>query len=266
MSYTGKAVRVERIMNRKTRKTVIVPMDHGLGSGPIGGLEDLGKTVDLVAEGGANAVLGHVGLPLFGHRGYGKDVGLIVHLSGSTSLAPDPNTKVLVTPVEDALRMGADACSVHINVGAQEEYRMLEELGEVASTCRAWGMPLLAMMYPRGKKIDSEHGAEYVKIASRSAAEVGVDVVKTNYTGDIDSFREVVRGCPVPVVIAGGPPVSGTDGFLQMVADAIEAGAGGVAIGRNIFQAKDPVAMTRAVCSVVHERTSVKEALAILKE
>ncbi|MFH1722662.1 MAG: 2-amino-3,7-dideoxy-D-threo-hept-6-ulosonate synthase [Candidatus Altiarchaeota archaeon] len=264
MSYTGKSVRLERIIDRKTRRTVIVPMDHGLGSGPIGGLEDLSKMVDLVAEGGANAVLGHVGLPLFGHRGYGKDVGLIMHLSGSTSLSPDPNHKVLVTPVEDAIRMGADAASVHINIGAEEEYLMLEKLGEVASTCRIWGMPLIAMMYPRGDKIKSEHGAEYIKIATRSAAELGVDIVKTNYTGDIDSFKEVVAGCPVPVVIAGGPSQNGIDGFLRMVADAIEAGAGGVAIGRNIFQAPDPVKMTKAIVAIVHNKASAKEAAKML--
>jgi len=261
MSYTGKAVRLERIMNRKTKRTVIVPMDHGLGSGPIKGLIDMAKTVDLVAEGGANAVLGHIGLPLFGHRGYGRDVGLILHLSGSTSLAIDPNNKVLVTPVEDAIKMGADGVSVHINVGANTDYEMLRKLGMVASKCREWGMPLLAMMYPRGKKIDSEHGVEYVKIASRAAAELGVDIVKTNYTGDIDSFREVTKGCPVPVVVAGGPKMETTEDLLKMVHDAMEAGGSGVAIGRNIFQSDNPTKMTRAIAGIVHENYSVEEAM-----
>jgi len=77
---------MERILNRDTKRTIIVPMDHGLTVGPLPGLEDMGKTVDLVAEGGANAVLGHIGLPIYGHRGYGKDIGLIIHISGSTSL------------------------------------------------------------------------------------------------------------------------------------------------------------------------------------
>jgi len=85
MSNVGKAIRLEHIINRKTRRTVIVPMDHGITVGPIPGLIDLTSAVDKVAEGGANAVLGHVGLPLFGHRGYGRDIGLIIHLSASTS-------------------------------------------------------------------------------------------------------------------------------------------------------------------------------------
>ena len=265
MSYTGKAVRLERIMDRRTKRTIIVPMDHGMSVGPIKGIEDMAHTVDLVAEGGANAVLGHIGLPLFGHRRHGKDIGMILHLSASTSLSPDPNNKVLITPVEDAIRMGADAVSVHINIGAETECNMLQSLGITASRCREWGMPLLAMMYPRGKNINAENSAQYVKIAARAAAETGVDLVKTNYTGDIDSFREVTKGCPVPVLMAGGPRMETTEQILEMVYDSIEGGGSGVAIGRNVFQAEDPTKIVRAIAAIVHERCSVKEALRVLE-
>jgi fructose-bisphosphate aldolase / 2-amino-3,7-dideoxy-D-threo-hept-6-ulosonate synthase len=265
MSYTGKPVRLERIMNRKTRKMLIVPMDHGMSLGPIKGIVDLPKTVDLVAEGGATAVLGHIGLPLFGHRRYGKDIGLILHLSGNTSLSPDPNNKVLITPVEDAVKMGADAVSVHVNLGAETDDEMLRKFGLIAGKCREWGMPLLAMMYPRGKKISSEHAAEYVKIAARAAAEIGADIVKTNYTGDIDSFKEVTRGTPIPVVVAGGPQMKTTKDILQMVHDSIEGGGSGVAIGRNVFQADNPVKMVRAIEKIINEGYSVEEAEKELK-
>ena len=265
MSYTGKAVRLERIMDRRTKRTIIVPMDHGMSVGPIKGIEDMAHTVDLVAEGGANAVLGHIGLPLFGHRRHGKDIGMILHLSASTSLSPDPNNKVLITPVEDAIRMGADAVSVHINIGAETECNMLQSLEMTASRCREWGMPLLAMMYPRGKNINAENSAQYVKIAARAAAETGVDLVKTNYTGDIDSFREVTKGCPVPVLMAGGPRMETTEQILEMVYDSIEGGGSGVAIGRNVFQAEDPTKIVRAIAAIVHERCSVKEALRVLE-
>ena len=112
-------------MNRNTKKTVIVPMDHGVSDGPIPGLIDMGQTVNLVADGGANAVIGHVGLALYGHRQGGRDIGLILHLSASTSLGPDPNEKVLVNSVTNALKMGADAVSMHVNIGAESEARML---------------------------------------------------------------------------------------------------------------------------------------------
>ena len=122
----GKEIRLERIMNRNTKKTVIVPMDHGVTNGPIAGLIDMGQTVNLVADGGANAVIGHVGLALYGHRQGGRDIGLILHLSASTSLGPDPNEKVLVNSVTNALKMGADAVSMHVNIGAESEARMLQ--------------------------------------------------------------------------------------------------------------------------------------------
>lgn len=248
-------------MDRKTKRTVIVPMDHGIGMGPIKGLVNMAETVDRVAEGGANAVLGHIGLALHGHRRYGRDIGLIMHLSASTSLSLDPDSKVIVTPVEDAIRMGADAVSVHINIGAESESEMLQSLGTTASRCREWGMPLLAMMYPRGRKIDSQTAVEYVKIAARAGAEVGVDIVKTNYTGDIDSFREVTKGCPVPVVVAGGPKMDTTEDLLRMVHDSVEAGGAGVAIGRNVFQSEDPTKMVRAIAMIVHERSGVDEVM-----
>ena len=261
MSLIGKSVRLERIVDRKTKKTVIVPMDHGVTVGPIRGLTNLNEMVDKVAEGGANAVLGHRGLPLFGHRRYGKDIGLIIHLSGASILSPDPNNKVLVMNVEEAMVMGADAVSVHINVGADDESDMFKLLGFVSGECMRWGMPLVAMMYPRGKKVKSEHDVEAVKLAARVGAELGADIVKTNYTGDMDSFREVVRGCMVPVVVAGGPRMESSEQVLQMISEAIRAGAAGASIGRNVFQAPDPTKMVRAIARVVHEAYTPSEAM-----
>ncbi len=250
---------MERIVDRKTHRSVIVPMDHGITAGPIAGLIDLRATVDKVAEGGATAVLGHMGLPLHGHRGYGKDIGLIIHLSASTQLGPDPNHKVLVTRVTDALKIGADAVSVHINVGADDEAEMLTDLGQVARTCDQWGVPLLAMMYPRGSKVKSEHEVEYVKHAARVGAELGVDMIKTNYTGAPETFKEVVQGCQIPVVIAGGPKMSTEHELFQMIYDAIQVGAAGVSIGRNVFQADDPVLLVRQISKLVHEDYTVDE-------
>jgi len=264
VGHIGKKIRMERIMDRETGRTLIVPMDHGVTMGPITGLKDLEETVDAVARGGANAVLMHKGMVRAGHRGYGRDVGLIVHLSASTDLGPDPNYKVQVADVEEAIRLGADAVSVHVNVGAEEEPEMLKKLGEVARKCEEWGMPLVAMMYPRGPQVEDEFDVEYVKHAARVGAELGADIVKTNYTGDPDSFKEVVKGCPVPVVIAGGPKAETPEEVLEMVKGAIEAGAAGAAIGRNIFAHKSPrmrEAMARAIAKIIHEEADVEEAM-----
>jgi predicted phospho-2-dehydro-3-deoxyheptonate aldolase len=257
----GKSVRMERIFNRDTGRTVIIPMDHGVTAGPIKGITNVKKTADAVASGGADAAVVHKGAASFGHRGYGRDLGLILHLSASTSLGPDPNNKVLVATVEEALKLGADGVSIHVNVGAEDEGRMLTTLGDISRRCQEWGMPLLAMMYPRGRKIEDEYGAEYIAHAARVGAELGADVVKTSYTGDPESFAQVVESCPVPVVIAGGPQTESELGFLRMVEEAIQSGARGVAIGRNVFQHHDPALMTRCICSIVHKEISAEEAL-----
>ena len=261
----GKKIRLERIMNRVTGKAVVVPMDHGVTVGPIPGIEDMREMVNAMAEGGANAVLGHMGLPLYGHRRYGKDIGLILHLSGSTVWSPDPNAKVLVNTVENALANGADGVSVHINIGAANESEMLKDLGDVSVQCMRWGMPLLAMMYTRGDKFKSETSVEGVKHAARIAAELGADIVKVSYTGSVRSFAKVVEGCPIPILIAGGEKAKNDATILKAVRGALEAGASGVSIGRNAFQHRKPVAFVRAVCAMVHENVSVKEAAAIIR-
>jgi predicted phospho-2-dehydro-3-deoxyheptonate aldolase len=261
----GKSIRLERIVNRQTGHTVIVPMDHGVTVGPIPGLIDMAAMVEHVAEGGADAVLGHVGLPRLGHRGYGPDIGLILHLSASTRLAPDPNRKVLVSSVERAIKYGADAVSIHINLGAENESEMLRDLGEVAMSCEEWGMPLVAMMYTRGPNIQDEHDVEVVKHAARVAAELGADIVKCDYTGSPETFRQVTEGCgPVKVVIAGGAKLGDDRALLEMVWGAMQAGAAGASIGRNAFQHADPTRITRAICAIVHGGKSVEDALAIL--
>ena len=260
----GKEIRLERILNRESGKTVIVPMDHGVTVGPIPGIEDMREMVNAVAEGGANAVLGHMGLPLYGHRRYGKDIGLILHLSGSTVWSRDPNAKVLVNTVENALRNGADAVSVHVNIGAQNEADMLRDLGAVSVRCMEWGMPLLAMMYTRGPKFTSESGAQGVRHAARIAAELGADIVKVSYTGSRESFATVIAGCPIPVLIAGGEKAANDREILQAIRDALDAGAAGVSIGRNAFQHRRPARFVRAVCAMVHQKASVRDALRII--
>ena len=261
----GKEIRIERIINRNSGHTVIIPMDHGVTVGPIKGIEDMKKAVDDVVNGGANAIVLHKGIVRGGHRGSGKDVGLIIHLSASTSLSPDPNLKVLVCSVEEAVQLGADAVSIHVNLGAENESEMLKDFGIVSRDCREWGMPLLAMMYTRGPKIKNQFDVSAIKHAARVGAELGADIVKVNYTGSVESFKEVTRGCPVPVVIAGGEKMETDKQILEMVEGAMKAGGAGVSIGRNAFQHKDPVAIVRAISSIVHKKASIGEALKLLK-
>lgn len=264
--HIGKAIRLERIFNRETQRTIIVPLDHGVSVGPIYGLVDMKKTVDDVVRGGANAVLMHKGLVRCGHRQRGRDVGLVIHLSASTSLSPTPNHKVLVSGVEDAIRLGADAVSVHVNLGDPSESVMLQDLGRISSEAGNWGIPVLAMVYARGPKIENEFDPEIVAHCARAGEELGADVVKVPYTGDPESFSRVVDGCCVPVVIAGGPKMNSTRDFLQVVQESCEAGGAGLSVGRNIFQHEDPTALVRALDAIVHHDVPAEEAATMLAQ
>jgi len=262
----GKKIRLERIIDRNSHKTVIIPMDHGVTVGPIEGLADMRTAVSNVVAGGANAILMHKGIVRAGHRGAGRDVGLIIHLSGGTSLSPDPNAKELVCTVEEALKLGADAVSVHINLGAETDKEMLRQLGHISEQCMVWQMPLIAMMYTRGPKITDEYNVDNVKHAARVAAELGADIVKVVYTGSVESFAEVVNGCTVPVVIAGGAKMDSDEDIFKMVEDALQAGAEGISIGRNAFQHENPTKMVQVLSKMVHHGASVNDAVTILKE
>ena len=258
----GKKRRLRRIFQDDGR-TVVVPMDHGLTFGPIIGLVNMQETIDRLLSGGVDAIVVHKGVAKNVDAG---KAGLIVHLSGSTKLGTDPDNKVHVCTVEEALRIGADAVSVHINVGAEQEDKMLAKLAKVADDCDKYSVPLLAMMYPRGPKIENEHAPDVVALVARLGAELGADIVKTYYTGDIATFKEVVRGCHVPVIIAGGPKAETVQEVLQMVHDSLKAGGSGLSIGRNVFQHKNPAVMVGALSAIVHRNASVEEAFKIMGE
>lgn len=257
MSSVGKGIRLKRIFSGE--KTLIVAMDHGVSSGPIVGLEDIRKAVANVAKGGATGVVLHKGVVREAKDYLGEGLGLILHLSASTSLSTKVNRKVLVTRVDEAISYGADAISVHVNIGGSDDEAMLADLGATAEACDRFGMPLLAMMYPRGENIKNPYDVDVVKHVARVGAELGADVVKTVYTGSSETFKEVVRGCPVPVVLAGGPKLDSERAALEMLAGGLAAGAVGVSFGRNIFQAKDPIGMTRAFARMIFDGATVDE-------
>jgi class I fructose-bisphosphate aldolase len=146
-----------------------------------------------------------------------------------------------------------------VNLGAEDEGAMIKDLGSVAKEAMEWGMPLLAMMYVRGPGVKNQYDVGVVKHAARVGAELGADIVKVVYTGSEESFREVVEGCFVPVVIAGGEKMGNDEDLCEMVKGAMAAGAAGVSIGRNVFQHKDPEKIVKTISEIVHHGGAVEE-------
>jgi fructose-bisphosphate aldolase/2-amino-3,7-dideoxy-D-threo-hept-6-ulosonate synthase len=258
----GKKRRLRRIF-REDGHTVIVPMDHGVSIGPVEGITNMQEIVDQLLKGGVDAMVVHKGIA---RRVDFGNAGLVVHLSAISTLTPNSANKVQVCTVAEALRCGADAVSVHVNVGAQDEDKMLAKLGRVADECDVYGMPLLAMMYPRGPKIQNEHAPDVVGHAARLGAELGADIIKTNYTGDVETFKTVVESCPAPVIIAGGPKSKTAQEILEMALESMKAGSAGLSIGRNVFQHENPTQMVKALSAIVHKGSSVEQALKVLGE
>ena len=196
IEYYENAFRLNRVLRKG--KMLCIPMDHGISNGPIKGLEDPHSVIYNCEHHGLTSVIINKGILKTLPRPTG--VGIFVHFSSSTSLSPSPNRKMLTGSVEEALKLGADGVSLHINIGGKEEPEMLEQLGMISYECHKWHMPLLAMMYPRGENIKNPHDPDIVAHVARIGAECGADIIKTLYTGDIDSFSKVVKSTPVPVV------------------------------------------------------------------
>lgn len=262
MTPIGTSHRLRRLQCPATDRILCIPMDHGFSMGATPGTTDMAATAGKLEKGGASCVVVHKGNAA---SVAGRRFGWLLHLSGSTAVNPDPLDKVLVADVEEGLALGADGISVHVNFGSPTESAQVRDLGRVSRDCRRWGLPLLVMAYARGPAIEDAYDAEVVRQIARASAEAGADVVKTVYTGDPDSFRAVTRGCPVPVIIAGGPRKGDDAEVLAMVADAMEAGAKGVSMGRNVFDHPDPAKMVAALRAVIVDGARAAEASRLLR-
>ena len=262
----GTRKRLSHIFDPVSHRTIIVPMDHGMTTRAPEGLLDIHKAVDDMKEGGASAVLMHKGLiRASGCADVNASLGLIMHLTGSTDLGPTGN-KVLTGTVEEAIRLGADAVSIHVNLGDDNEHAMLSMAGSIADQCNRWGMPLLMMLYGRGGLIRDSFDAGVIAQCARVGAELGADIVKVSYTGSPESFARVTEGCCCPVVIAGGEMTESDQQLFQMVYDSLQAGGAGLSIGRNIFDHPRRVALVKALNALVHHKATVQEALGIMAE
>lgn len=266
MAEIPPTARTRRLFKRPAGRTFVVPMDHGISMGPVPGLYDMGQTVEQMAGTGVSAVVVHKGLvrSIAPCLSKSPDLGLIVHLCASGPQAPDPNEKGLVCTVQEALALGADAVSVHINIGAVTEGQMLRDAAEVAEQCHALRVPLLAMVYARGPRLRVQFSETFNAHCARIGYEIGADFVKVQYTGSRDSFARVVRSVPIPVVIAGGPKMNSDREVLELVWESLEAGGAGLSIGRNVFGADNVPRLCRALAGIVFDGLGVADAVDLL--
>jgi 2-amino-4,5-dihydroxy-6-oxo-7-(phosphonooxy)heptanoate synthase len=252
--HFARSLRLRRLYHHSTAGLVITPLDHSISDGPVlprG--SSLDRLAGSLADGGVDAIVVHKGGVRHIRPSRLAAMSLIIHLNASTGQATDPDAKYLVTGVEEALRLGADAVSVHVNLGARDERQQIGDLGRIADACDRWNLPLMAMMYPRGPRIADPRDPALVAHAVTIAADLGADLVKTVFLGSVAEMIDLTAACPIPVLVAGGPRRGSETEVLGFVRDALAGGAAGVAMGRNIFQSPDPGRLAEKVARLVHE-------------
>lgn len=266
MSFLGKRVRLGRLFSQESSKLLVVALDHAIGWGVLPGIDKIQQTLDTIVEAEPDAVTMMKGTA---QLCFSKHAGKIPFILKLTSFSPfQPIYDTPVADVEEAVRLGADAAAVGVTVGGQAQVELLKQLGAFIKSAESLGMPTVAHIYPKGELIkeDEKYSARWVSYAARVGAELGVDIVKTFYTGSPETFSKVVAACPAKLVVAGGPKSPTVRDLFQMTRDAIDVGADGVTYGRNIWQAREPLLTIKALKHIIHAHGTVEEAMGILTE
>jgi len=249
VTLSGKDNRRRRIL-KAGRGSLVVAFDHALVLGPIPGTINPGQQIARFIEGGADALLLNLGMMRHVGEAAPKEnlPGLIARLDWTTALgtasqiSAGPYRSCLVARPEEALRQGADAVIVFLVVGSGDpdfDRGEVQRVARVSRECEQLGLPLIVESVARGPAVENPRDPEWLLLHTRIAAELGADVIKTEYTGDPESMHRVVESCPIPILVLGGSRTGSDAEILNVVAGIMQAGAAGVFFGRNVFQAND---------------------------
>lgn len=241
---SGKSRRMNRLFVGKEKRCLLSPLDHGGWLGPVKGIDRPRWIVEQVVAGGANVILASPGFIRACADLIPPSVGIVLRVSLTAGLSKDSAQETPISTLDQALRMDADAVAVSVFFGREGDIEIYSWLAELIQACETYDMPVLAEMMPPG---DRFFEAEAIAHASRIGMEIGADVIKTNYCGNVAEFSEVVQSTPIPIIVAGGPRQENDPGVAALVADVVAAGAKGVAIGRRVWQSDDPEAVTRQI-------------------
>ena len=266
MSFFGKEVRLRRLFNKKSGKTLIIALDHPIGWGVIDGIKKIDDTLKKILDAEPEAITLQKGII---EKCLSKHSSNIPFIMKATSFSPfQPAYDVQLGDVEEALRLGADAIAVGCTVCGKEQPELLKQLGKITKEAASFGLPVVSHIYPKGNLIKEteRYMVKYISYAARAAAELGADIVKTFYTGDPDTYKEVIESCPARVVVSGGPKLPEIKDVLVMTKNAMEMGAYGVTYGRNVWQAEDPAKIINGLKMIIHDNKEVDEVLEYLEK
>jgi putative autoinducer-2 (AI-2) aldolase len=256
----GMQNRIARMFPGTSGNSVMLAVDHGYFMGPTRRLENIRATIAPLAP-HADALALTRGV-LRACVPPSTTTPIVLRVSGgATVLKDDLSDEAITASMDDARRLNVSAVALSVFVGAPHEHSSLVNLSRLVDEGEASGIPVLAITAV-GKELE-KRDARYLALACRVSAEIGAHLVKTYYC---DGFEKVVNGCPVPIVVAGGPKLDTDRAALELARGAMDAGAHGIDMGRNIWQSDHPVAMLKALRAIIHDRATVAEALTIVEE
>jgi len=244
----GKDRRMRRLLVGPDKRCLLIPLDHGPWLGPVPGIDRPRDITAKVIAGGANALLVTPGFLRAVADIASPGVGVVLRVSLTAGLSSEALQEVPAVTATTAIRLDVDAVAVSVFFGRGGEPGIMRWLGQLIEECSGFGIPVLAEMMPPP---DTFYAPEQIAHAARIGVELGADIIKTNYCGDVEAFKQVIASTSVPVIVAGGPNEKGHDNTLQIAREAIQAGAAGVAFGRRVWQAKEPEAVVRGLREVV---------------
>ena len=244
---------------------VWIPIDHGGSDFPVEGLVEIESTIKSLISAGVDAIIAHKGIVShYNHLCKNSNTNMIIHLSASTRHGgKNSSNKVLVGSVDEIIPRGAVGVSCQVNIGSENEPEMIERMGEISRLAFHQDIPMFGMVYARGPNLqilDGDLTKGYAH-AARLAFELGCDAAKTVWTGDKESFATICSSVPIPLLVAGGPSTGDAKAILTMVKDALDCGAAGVCMGRQVFGHEKVKQLSKALTMLVHQNKSVAEAM-----
>jgi len=246
----GKSRRLSRILTGEKKRCLLSPLDHGAWLGPVAGIDRPRHIVQEVVAGGANAILAGPGFLWEAQPAIPATVGVVLRVSLTAGLSRQGTQETPIATLDTALRMAVDAVAVSVFFGRTGDLEIYRWLASLIQACLPYEIPVVAEMMPPE---DSFFDAEAIAHASRIGMEIGADIIKTNYCGNVEAFRQVVQSVPVPIIVAGGPKKADDGSVADMVREVIAAGAAGVAIGRRVWQAENPRQVTQQIYQALWE-------------
>lgn len=261
MSSVGKRLRLNRFFVREPKVGVIVPIDHALTMGPIHGLENVDAIAGWISTPGITGVIAHKGLvERLAERDLLRGLGVMVHLNGMSSLATDPHRKEMLTQIETALKLGADAVSLQVNFDGRNDAHNLQLLGGVVDEASKVGVPVLAMVYDVAPNIAPEQRTPRIRHLTRIAIELGIDAIKLGAPETLDQVRPILEHAAkdVPILFAGGKTTTDTL-LLDLLAESLKWGGAGLCVGRNVFQRDQPEILLRKIHKLVQQKEAARD-------